>query len=215
VAVEIKVCGITRPVDAELAVGLGVARLGVVFAWGPRVVDRRRAAEIVAAAGEVPVLGVVSGGTVDEYLALAESVGLAGLQLHGESAAPLARTLQREGLEVWRVASVASKGSSAISVANSTDGADLVLLEPAVLGRSGGRGIPLDRDLARAARDLLAGHRVGLAGGLTAATVGETIRIVGPDLVDVSSGVESAPGIKARERLIDFVEAVRDARTTR
>lgn len=212
-AVEIKICGVTRPVDAERAAALGVDRLGVVFAWGPRVVSPGIAREIVVAAGGVPVLGVVSGGDAASYAALAAEIGLAGLQLHGESDPGVARVLRASGLEVWRIATLGTAERMSGAVAHAAVEADLVLLEPEVPGRPGGRGVRLDLDLARRARRLRPGQRTGLAGGLLPTSVGEAIHLVGPDLVDVSSGVESAPGIKDPRRMADFVEAVRDACT--
>lgn len=210
--VEAKICGITRPEDAAHAVAHGASRLGVVFAWGPRVVSIDRARDIVAAAGGVPVLGVVSGeAATADLLRLAASVGLRGLQLHGGSSAAGARALSAAGLEVWRVATLATMATLEDVVTQNTQGADVVLLEPLVAGRSGGRGVALDLGLAREARLLLEDVRVGLAGGLSPETVAAAIRFVGPDIVDVSSGVEDAPGIKSPERVARFLEAVRDA----
>ena len=83
--VEAKICGLTRPEDAAWAAGQGAARLGVVFAWGPRVITAGRARDIVAAADGVPVIGVVGAGSVAEWLRLAEEARLSGLQLHGGS----------------------------------------------------------------------------------------------------------------------------------
>lgn len=210
--VETKICGITRPEDAAHAVAHGASRLGVVFAWGPRVVTVDRAREIVDAAGQVPVIGVVSGdATTSHLLSLASAAGLQGLQLHGASSANTARTLATAGLEVWRVAALGTDATLEEVVAQSSVGADVVLLEPLVAGPSGGRGVPLDLGLALGARELLAGRRVGLAGGLTPESVAAAIRFVGPDIVDVSSGVEDATGIKSPERVARFLEAVRVA----
>ena len=213
--VEAKICGVTRPEDAAHAVLHGAARIGVVFAWGPRVVTVDRARAIVDAADGVPVIGVVSASSsASHLLTLAEGAGLRGLQLHGASSATTARVLAAAGLEVWRVATIGRRGTIEEVVRQGSQAADVVLLEPLVDGRAGGRGVALDMMLAREARVLLDDHRVGLAGGLTPDTVGAAIQFVGPDIVDVSSGVEDAPGIKSPERVARFLEAVRDAGST-
>lgn len=215
VTVEAKICGITRPGDAEFAARHGASRLGVVFAWGPRVVTVERARAIVDAAGHVPVLGVVSGeSTLSHLLSLADAAGLRGVQLHGPSSVATARALAAAGLEVWRVATIGSRATLEEVVLQGSQGADVVLFEPLLATRGGGRGIPLDLTLAREARTILSGRRVALAGGLSPETVGAAIEFVGPDIVDVSSGVEDAPGIKNPERVARFLEAVRDAGST-
>ncbi len=211
-AVEAKICGITRPEDAALAVALGAARLGVVFAWGPRVVTPPQAERIVSAANGVPVLAVVSGGSAADLRDLARRTGVRGFQLHGDPDPVVAGELRESGFEVWRVAPLETRETVTRAVAAATIGADAVVVEPLVGGRSGGLGVALTRDLALAARDVLAGRRMVLAGGLRPETVAEAIHLVGPDLVDVSSGVESAPGVKDPRRLALFLEAVRDAR---
>ncbi len=210
--VEAKICGLTRPEDAALAVAHGATRLGVVFAWGPRVVTAARAAEIVAAAGDVPVLAVVAGGSADELLDLAIRTGVRGFPLHGVSDPLVAAELQARGREVWRVATLASLAEVHRAVTAARLGADAVLVEPHHATGSGGRGVPLDPELARAARAALDDVPMVLAGGLRAETVAEAIRLVSPDIVDVSSGVESEPGVKDPRRLVQFLEAVRDAR---
>ena len=88
---------------------------------------------------------------------------------------------------------------------------DRVLVEP-WSEKGGGQGVALPLELATAARDAFADRFLILAGGLEPGTVREAIDVVGPDAVDVSSGVELAPGIKDPERLVAFLEAVRDAR---
>jgi phosphoribosylanthranilate isomerase len=211
VAVEAKVCGLTRPEDAVLAVAHGAARLGVVFAWGPRVVTVAQASAIVAASRGVPVLAVVAGGSAADCRDLAARTGVRGFQLHGDVDPLMAAELQAAGFEVWRVATLESVETVSRAVATARLGADAVLVEPHVAGGSGGRGVVLDRRLACQARAALDNLPMVLAGGLRPESVGEAIRLVSPDFVDVSSGVESAPGCKDAGRLVQFLEAVRDA----
>lgn len=210
--VEVKICGVTRPEDAELAASNGAWRIGVVFAGGPRRVTVSKAVEIVAAAGMVPVVGVFGTSPVASILQTRAAVGLRGVQLHGTFSGEDVATLRAAGLEVWRVAAIAPGAEIERVVAAATIGADVVLVEPAHPDGMGGKGVPLDPALARRAREAAAATRVALAGGLRADTVAEAIRLVGPDAVDVSSGVEKAPGIKDREQLIRFLEQARDAR---
>lgn len=210
--VEAKICGVTRPEDAALAAAHGASRIGVILASGRRLVTPNQARAIVDAAAGVPVIGVVYAAEPSVLIARAREAGLAGVQLHGASTAELARSLGSEGFEVWRTAAIADGDPSIDALRELGEGADAVLVEPRVPGGSGGRGVPLSLDLARAARGVLRGSRMVLAGGLTPDTVAEAIRVVGPDLVDVSSGVETTPGIKEPGRLIRFLENVRDAR---
>jgi phosphoribosylanthranilate isomerase len=206
VGVEAKICGLTRPEDARAAAQAGAAYLGVVFAGGPRVVPPSRAARIVEAAGSVPVFGVFGAQPPEAILHIARSTGLAGAQLHGEYGGEAARRLRDEGLLVWRVVRIASPADLDLLGPASRD-ADAVLVEPRVAHAAGGSGISLDLAVAQEARARLGGFRMVLAGGLTAETVGRAAALVRPEVVDVSSGVESLPGIKDPERIAAFLEA--------
>jgi phosphoribosylanthranilate isomerase len=207
VAAEVKVCGLTRPVDAEQAAAAGATYLGVVFAGGPRRVSFTKAADIVAASHGVPVLGVFADQSVAEILALARDVGLSGAQLHGLYSRDDAARLKSAGLIVWRVVRIASPADLDRLSEASLD-AETVLVEPRVPQVDGGGGVPLDLAIAAEARNRLAGARMALAGGLTPATVGAAVALVRPDVADVSSGVESLPGIKDHEKIARFLEAV-------
>jgi phosphoribosylanthranilate isomerase len=207
VRVEVKICGLTRPADAAVAVAAGASYLGVVYAGGPRAVNPVQARAIVLAGAPLPVLGVFAGQTVEEILRVCHAAGLAGAQLHGAHVHADAARLRRAGLLVWRVVRLGSEPPGP-TVSAAAEDADAVLIEPWVKRQLGGTGQALDLEQAGAARAALAGHRMVLAGGLTPESVGAAIRRVGPDIVDVSSGVESAPGRKDAIRIRDFLEAV-------
>jgi phosphoribosylanthranilate isomerase len=206
-AVEIKICGLTRPADAAVAVTAGASYLGVVFAGGPRQIDAGRAGEIVSVAAGRPVLAVSRSATAAELLRLRDRSGIAGVQLHGDHPWALAVQLRAEGLLVWEVARL-SDAAGLHGLASTAARADAILIEPRVVGALGGTGTALSLELAAEARRHLAGFRMVLAGGLTAESVAKAIRAAQPDVVDVSSGVESAPGLKDPQRVIRFVEAV-------
>jgi phosphoribosylanthranilate isomerase len=110
-------------------------------------------------------------------------------------------------LEVWRVVRIAAPSDLDLLGESATE-SDAVLVEPKIAHVRGGAGLPLDLAVAREARCRLAGHRMVLAGGLTPETVADALRIVRPDIVDVSSGVEQRPGVKDLDKIVRFVEAV-------
>jgi len=208
--VEAKVCGLTRARDAALAVRLGASWLGVVFAESPRRASVEVAREVVAAADGRPVLGVFVDQSVDEILRLRDRAGLAGAQLHGAFDVAARERLRAEALVVWSV--VRLQGEDELEhLPGAASAADAVLVEPFVATAQGGTGTALPLELAARARAALMGTRFVLAGGLGPATVGPAIALVRPDVVDVSSGVEAAPGIKDADRMARFLEVVRDA----
>lgn len=206
-AVEIKICGLTTPADAAVAVAAGASYLGVVLAGGPRQIDAARAREIVAVAGDRPVFAVVASRSAEAVLRLRDEAGIAGVQLHGEHPAAMASALRSEGLLVWEVVRLSGAADLAV-LTDAARRADAVLVEPRVEGALGGTGTTLSLPLAAQARRHLAGFRMVLAGGLTPDSVAAAIQAARPDLVDVSSGVESVPGRKDPQRIFRFVEAV-------
>lgn len=206
-AARVKICGLTRPEDAARAATGGASFLGVVFAGGARRVSFAKAAEIAAASRGVPVLGVFGDQSVEEIVQRSREAGLAGAQLHGPYQADDAARLAEAGLIVWRVLRIARPEDLDL-LRETSRNAEAVLVEPRVPGADGGAGLPLDLGLAIEARARLADSRMTLAGGLTPETVGRAVALVRPDVVDVSSGVESLPGIKDHEKIARFLEAV-------
>jgi len=201
----VKICGITTEKDALLAIALGADALGFVFAPGsPRMVTVDEASDIVKHVpyDEVLTLGVFRDERPERVAEIVNRVGLKGAQLHGrESAAEVVYVRQRVPLVVQGFAA----GDPAISMA-SEGPADVVLLD----APDPGSGRVFDWCQVSGALD---GVRLLLAGGLTPDNVAEAIRRVRPWGVDVSTGVETAPGSGRKDprKLRRFIEAARVA----
>jgi phosphoribosylanthranilate isomerase len=204
-AVRVKVCGITLPAQASALGDLGVWALGVVFAArSPRFVTQDRAAEVCAAApGEMARVGVFVEGSVDEIAATAARCGLTHVQLHR----PLDVGALRSATGCAVIEAFAVDGPAALDRARASK-ADLVLLDAHVPGLDGGTGSTFEWDLL--VRSPLERPFV-LAGGLTPDNISEAVSRVTPAVVDVSSGVESSPGVKDLDRVVAFVSGVRRA----
>jgi phosphoribosylanthranilate isomerase len=209
VPAEVKICGLTRSVDAEFADAAGASYLGVVFAGGPR--ERTPAEARATLSGRrARKVGVFAGQPASEIATIAALVGLDVLQLHGASGPDrIAAVRAATGLEVWAVVR-SSTGVLTEQDEELADAADALLVDAMVPGQLGGSGVTLPWLQLGESLDAMAfGHRIILAGGLTAENVGEAIDYVSPMVVDVSSGVESSPGIKDQKLVRAFIGAAR------
>ena len=210
---DIKFCGLTRAGDAREAVALGARYVGVIFASGPRRLSVEQACEVLADVPEsVRRVGVFADTPADAIAATAEILQLGAIQLHGEDGAGLVDDVRsRFAGEVWSVLRVRD-GALPKVAAELFRAADAVLLDAHVAGKLGGTGVTLPWeklvDELGALRSGGMGARLVLAGGLRAENVGEAIRLLRPEVVDVSSGVETAPGIKDHARMRAFRDAV-------
>ena len=206
---RVKFCGLTQAEDAREAVRLGAAYVGAIFAGGPRTVTPDRARELfVSATGGPVAVGVFGADDVDEIAANAMTAGVEVIQLHGDPRAADVRAMRKRfGGEVWAVAR--ADGSLLPEWTEELfHEADAVVLDARVQGRLGGTGVALEWGaLADSVSSLRGRTPVVLAGGLTPANVAEAVRLLKPDVVDVSSGVESAPGIKDHEKMRAFFTA--------
>lgn len=213
-AVEVKICGLTRPVDAIMAAEAGARWVGVVFAAGPRRLAPASARQVLRdvppAVGRVGVFGPSSAETI---LRVVGSVGLDAAQLHFEAGADdVAGDLEQAGVSVWRVLRIEPARAPVWPVGMVGMVGDVVLVEPRVAGKVGGTGERVDLEMAGVfGRTVPAEIRFALAGGLTPETVREALRAAQPDIVDVSSGVEVRPGVKDPARIRRFIEEARDA----
>jgi phosphoribosylanthranilate isomerase len=199
----LKVCGITRLTDALQAAQQGATALGFVF-WprSPRYIEPDRAAEIIAALpAAVTKVGVFVNETVDGIRAVVARAHLDVIQLHGDEPPAYGDAL---GYPVLRSMTL---GDAAETMATWPVTVPL-LLDAADRERRGGTGVPVD--WSRAA-PLARQRRVILAGGLTPENVGEAIEVVNPYGVDVSSGVEAAPGMKEFAKVARFLTNAREA----
>ena len=207
--VEVKICGLTRAEDAEFADAAGAAYLGVIFAGGPR--ERSPVEARATLAGRrAKRVGVFASQSASEIADIASLVGLHVVQLHDEPDPDRIRAVRAAtGLEVWAVVRTAD-GVLPESVEDVADVADALVIDALAPGALGGTGrvVPWGR-LGETLDAMTAGHRLVLAGGLTPENVAEAISYVSPMIVDVSSGVESAPGVKDTACIRAFIAAVR------
>jgi phosphoribosylanthranilate isomerase len=199
---RIKVCGITRVEDAATAAELGAAAVGFVF-W-PRS-PRRIAIETAREVGGilppfVARIGVFVDMPADDVVRIVDDARLDGVQLHGDE-----RTDPYRNLKARLIKAVTLDSDTDVKAAATLPAHVTVLVDATDRVRRGGTGRVADWTNAAA---LAAQRPIILAGGLTTANVGDAIRQVRPWAVDVSSGVESAPGVKSRERLEAFFAAV-------
>ena len=212
---RIKFCGITRPVDAKHATQLGASYVGVIFAESPRQVDDATARAVFEAAGDqVAHVAVFGDDRVENITARALEIGADIVQLHAIAGAKSIDDLRRTFRgKIWAVVSV-DPGSHELppEARDLADAADAVLLDARVDGKSGGTGRTLNWvSLAASIAALRDRTELILAGGLTPENVASAIGAMRPDMVDVSSGVETAPGIKDPRKMEAFAEAVRSA----
>lgn len=213
---QLKFCGLTRPEDARRAAELGAAYVGCVFAGGPRLVTADRARDVAAparalGARAVGVMGAVGARAVAN---LAAAAGLDAVQLHADPDAAAVDDVRRHwGGAVWAVLRVRADARAELPAraAELFGAADAVVLDAKVEGGAlGGSGVALPwAALADALAPLRGRTPLVLAGGLRPENVADAVAALAPDLVDVSSGVELAPGVKDHARMAAFAAAAR------
>lgn len=205
----IKICGLSTPETVGAAVRAGAVHLGFVhFPKSPRHVE---ADQISALAAPVPShvgrVAVVVDPTDEDIASLAGTGVLTAFQLHGRETPERAAAIRaRFGVPVWKA--IAVKTRADITAAKAYAGAvDLLLFDaktPDGATLPGGMGLRFDWTLLRGAA---VPGAWGLSGGLSIGNVAEALDITRAPLVDVSSGVESAPGIKDVDKIIAFCKA--------
>jgi len=209
VLARVKFCGMTRSKDAALAAEIGATYVGVIFADGPRRVSAATGRSILDAAGaKVRRVGVFGTNEPHEIARMSEEARLDIVQLHNDPTASDIQSIRGHfGGEVWAAIRIAGHHIPPESE-QLFDGADAVVLDARSEKRLGGTGraLPWNDMAIDLARDR-GSSAVVLAGGLTPSNVAGAIRTLAPDVVDVSSGIESAPGIKDPWLMREFFAA--------
>lgn len=211
---QVKICGLTTAESVTAAVDAGAAYIGLVFfPISPRHLELSKAAELAGAvpAGVCKVALTVNADDA-EFEALLAQVPVDMLQLHGaETPDRVAQIKDRFGLPVMKAVGVADEGDLP-ALTEYARVADQLLVDakpPKGSALPGGNAVAFDWRL-------IAGRRWSipwmLAGGLTPYNVAEAVRLTGAGMVDVSSGVESAPGVKDLDKIAAFVKAAKGAR---
>ncbi len=204
----VKICGITRLEDADAAIEAGAQALGFIFWPGsPRFIDPYRARSIVR---ELPPfvasVGVFVNQPSDYVASVASLAHLTAVQLHGDETVEQARAVGRPTVKALSLAIAADSRRLDAWPSNI-----LIMLDTHDPVRRGGTGQTIDWESAAA---VAARRRVILAGGLTPDNVVDAIARVRPYGIDVSSGVESAPGVKDRRRISALFAAIGEKRTS-
>ncbi|PRD69732.1 phosphoribosylanthranilate isomerase [Malikia spinosa] len=214
---RIKICGLTREADVRHAVQAGADAIGfVLYPPSPRAVTPARAGELARLLPPfvTPVLLFVNASAA-EIAAGLQAVPNALLQFHGDETPEQCRVNARPFLRAARVpVGDGARSFDLLEYAQDYADAQAILLDAHVQGYGGG-GVAFDWTAFNWSHPQLnASARLVLSGGLTPANVIDGIRLVRPWAVDVSSGVESAKGIKSPELIDRFVAAVRQADAT-
>jgi phosphoribosylanthranilate isomerase len=201
--VQVKICGITRWVDAEAAVESGADALGFVFAKSPRRITPEKAREIIRRMPPfVTTVGVFVNELPSKIHEIMNFCGLDLVQLHGHETLTTCADLAPRVIKAFRV-----QGEETLNqIAPYKDHVRAILLDTYQKGINGGTGKTFDWRLARKAKKI--GIPVVLSGGLGPENVLEALERVNPSVIDISSGIESRPGIKDHDQMNQFMEKV-------
>jgi len=212
--VRVKICGITREEDLAVAVAAGADAVGFVVGVpsSPRNISLKKAEKLIRL---VPIFVksvlVTVPKSINE-LQTYEKLSPDAIQIHGENLpdtstlrgklpnTPLIRAINANPMNALEVASEASKLF------------DAILLDSSTCGRYGGTGIVHDWNLSKRVKQVIRPKPLILAGGLNPENVKDAIHTVQPYAVDVCTGVESRPGFKDPEKVLAFIENVKEVR---
>jgi len=204
--VLVKICGITRPEDAEQAVELGAWAIGLIFHEpSPRKVDLQTAVAIGATfKRQVEVVGVFVNRELDYVAEVADACSLTALQLHGDEGPVYCDEIRRRtGLKIIKSARV--RDSASLQELNAFRRVDYHLVDAHHPELFGGTGETFDWALLRNRQSKVP---LILSGGLNPDNVVDGIRATQPHGVDSASGTEASPGVKDPDKVLAFFRAV-------
>ncbi|WP_295497281.1 phosphoribosylanthranilate isomerase [Sphingorhabdus sp. EL138] len=206
---NIKICGLSDEASVDAAAKAGASHIGLVhFEKSPRHVGLEHAAALqMRAPASLKVVLLLVNAEPGLTAKAIEVIKPDILQFHGSESAQWLRTLKSTlDIEIWKALGV--RDAASLKTADEyVDAADLILFDAPAQVLPGGSGMRFDWSLLNEHT-----HKLpwGLAGGLTPGNVKEALRQTRAHLIDTSSGVESAPGIKDVDKIAAFCQAVRD-----
>lgn len=213
-AVRVKICGLTRRPDAEWAAASGAHYGGVILAAGGR--RSISLADAVRLFADLPLrrVGVFVNAGPDELRRAADTASLDVLQLHGDESPAELESLRAigEGREIWKVLRPRTAAEFLTELPRYAGVVDGILLDGWSSAAAGGTGTRFPWQAVAAHREQVpAALSLIVAGGLSAANVAAAVELLRPSVVDVSSGVEHAPGVKNHDAVTEFIAAAREA----
>ncbi|WP_459614513.1 phosphoribosylanthranilate isomerase [Bordetella sp. 2513F-2] len=210
---RVKICGLTREADVAAACEAGADALGLVFyPKSRRCVGLEQAARLRRLVPPyVTVSALVVNAGAETLRAIVDTVGPDLLQFHGDEPPEQCRGHGARYVRAFRVGAPRQDSAQALASECARYGDAAGWLFDSYSPGYGGSGLALDQALLAGVQADAAARPMILAGGLTPANVEQAVRAVRPWAVDVSSGVEDAPGIKSAERIRAFIDAVRAA----
>jgi len=213
--VRVKICGITREEDLKLVSVLGADAVGFVVGVpaSPRNISPKKAEKLIRL---VPIFVksvlVIVPTSIGELLKTYEKLSPDAIQIHGENL-PDTSILREKLPNIPLIKAINANSTNALELASeASKSSDAILLDSPARGRYGGTGIVHDWDLSKRIKQVIHPKHLILAGGLNPENVKDAIRIVQPYAVDVSTGVESRPGIKDPEKVLAFIQNAKEVR---
>lgn len=201
---KVKICGITNLEDARFASGALVDYLGFIFVESsPRYIDPEKAGAIINWVEGPEKVGVFMNHSLDDVNVLSKFSGIDFVQLHGQESLEYCQLVEKPIIKVIHVGKETTREELELQVAMYSEVAEFLLFDTKSNGVYGGTGQTFDWSLLS---DIAGEKPFFLAGGLTPENVSETIEIVNPYAIDISSGVEEEPGLKDFEKIERLME---------
>ena len=207
---RVKICGLTRIEDIDCAVRAGADAVGLVFySKSPRALSLDQARELRRAVPAfVDVVALFVNASTDDVRSVIEHVTPDLLQFHGDESPAYCASFGHRYMRAFRLGAPGLTTPDEVAVQCEAYQDAAAWLYDSYSAGYGGSGKALDVTLLQKVLSMPGGRPIILSGGLTAQTVAASIRLVHPYAVDVSSGVESAPGCKSAEKIDAFIDAV-------
>ncbi len=208
---RIKICGITSLADARFCAGAGTDYLGFIqYEQSPRYIAPSEAKEIIEWLHGPESVGVFVNETADVINEIVSDTGFHVAQVHGEMSAKEIAEIECKSIRALAVAPATTGDELRRQMDAYMDAVDYFLLDTAKAGMHGGTGETFNWDVAQ---QLTASYPVFIAGGLNAAIIGDVINKLHPFGIDLSSSVESSPGVKDFDKLTNLFDVFNELKT--